>query len=185
MRRQYLTGDVLAAMERREIKVFYQPKYDATTNRLKSAEALARWVRKDGSIVLPERFLTAMEQSDVITVLDWYMVESVCDFLERLKGEGIRLRPVSVNFSRWHLHEEDMAQRLADIVDFHHLEHSLIVVEITESAMIDEEDRMREMVAELHAHGFEFSIDDFGSGLSSLSMVADTLPDEMTYDNFT
>ena len=182
MSRQYLTGDVLAAMERREIKVFYQPKYDATTNRLKSAEALARWVRKDGSIVLPERFLTAMEQSDVITVLDWYMVESVCDFLERLKGEGIRLRPVSVNFSRWHLHEEDMAQRLADIVDSHHLEHSLIVVEITESAMIDEEDRMREMVAELHAHGFEFSIDDFGSGLSSLSMVADTLPDEIKID---
>ena len=156
MRRQYLTGDVLAAMERREIKVYYQPKYDATTNRLKSAEALARWVRKDGSVVLPELFLASMEQSDAITLLDWYMVEEVCAFLERLKAEGIRPRPVSVNFSRWHLHEEDMAQRLADIVDSHRLEHSLIVVEITESAMINEEDRMREMVAELHGHGFEF-----------------------------
>ena len=182
MRRQYLTGDVLAAMERREIKVYYQPKYDATTNRLKSAEALARWVRKDGSVVLPELFLASMEQSDAITLLDWYMVEEVCAFLERLKAEGIRPRPVSVNFSRWHLHEEDMAQRLADIVDSHRLEHSLIVVEITESAMINEEDRMREMVAELHGHGFEFSIDDFGSGLSSLSMVADTLPDEIKID---
>ena len=48
--------------------------------------------------------------------------------------------------------------------------------------MIDEEERMREMVAELHDHGFEFSIDDFGSGLSSLSMVADTLPDEIKID---
>ena len=131
---------------------------------------------------MPELFLASMEQSDAITLLDWYMVESVCDFLERLKGEGIRLRPVSVNFSRWHLHEEDMAKRLADIVDSHRLEHSLIVVEITESAMINEEDRMREMVAELHGHGFEFSIDDFGSGLSSLSMVADTLPDEIKID---
>ncbi len=182
MSRKYLIGDVLAAMERREIEVYYQPKYDATTNRLKSAEALARWVKQDGSVVLPEQFLTSMEQSDAITVLDWYIVEKVCAFLERLKAEGIRPRPVSVNFSRWHLHEEDMVQRLAGILDAHHLEHSLIVVEITESAMINEEDRMREMVAELHGHGFEFSIDDFGSGLSSLSMVADTLPDEIKID---
>ncbi len=182
MSRQYLIGDVLAAMERREIHVYYQPKYDATTNRLKSSEALARWVKPDGSVVLPEQFLTSMEQSDAITVLDWYIVENVCAFLERLKAEGIRPRPVSVNFSRWHLHEEDMVRRLSDVVDSHHLEHNLIVVEITESAMINEEDRMREMVAELHGHGFEFSIDDFGSGLSSLSMVADTLPDEIKID---
>lgn len=169
-------------MERREIKVYYQPKYDATTNRLKSAEALARWIKEDGTVVLPELFLPAMEQSDVITVLDWYMMDEVCDFLARLKAEGIKPGPVSINFSRWHLQEENMVQRLTDVVDAHHLEHSLIVVEITESAMIDEEDRMREMVAELHRHGFEFSIDDFGSGLSSLSMVADTLPDEIKID---
>ena len=182
MSRKYLTGDVLAAMERREIKVYYQPKYDATTNRLKSAEALARWIKQDGSVVLPELFLTSMEQSDAITVLDWYMVEEVCAFLERIKAEDFKPRPVSINFSRWHLHEEDMVQRLTDVVDSHHLEHNLILVEITESAMINEEDRMREMVADLYGHGFEFSIDDFGSGLSSLSMVADTLPDEIKID---
>ena len=182
MNRKILTGDVLAAMERHEIKVYYQPKYDATTNRLKSAEALARWVRQDGSVVLPELFLPSLEQSDAITVLDWYMVEEVCAFLERAQAEGIGLRPISINFSRWHLHEEDMPRRLAGVVDAHHLDRGLIVVEITESAMIDEEDRMREMVAELHEQGFEFSIDDFGSGLSSLSMVADTLPDEIKID---
>lgn len=182
MDRKYLTGDVLAAMANREIQVYYQRKYDATTNRLKSAEALARWIRKDGSVVLPELFLPSLEQSDAITVLDWYMVEEVCAFLERLKAEGIKPQPVSINFSRWHLHEEDMPKRLAALADSHHLDHNLIVVEITESAMIDEEERMREMVAELHDHGFEFSIDDFGSGLSSLSMVADTLPDEIKID---
>lgn len=182
MDRKILTGDVLAAMERGEMLVYYQPKYDATTNRLKSAEALARWVRKDGSVVLPEMFLPSLEQSDAITILDWYMVEKVCAFLEQLQADGITPRPVSINFSRWHLHEEDMPRRLAGVVDAHHLSRSLIVVEITESAMINEEERMREMVAELHEQGFEFSIDDFGSGLSSLSMVADTLPDEIKID---
>jgi len=182
MEYQYLVSDVLKAMQKHELKVYYQPKFDALTNRMKSAEALVRWVQEDGSILLPTEFLPAMEQSDAITMLDWYMVEEVCAFLERTQAEGIKIRPVSVNFSRWHLHERDMIKRLTDVLDAHHLEHRFIIVEITESAMIDEEDRMRKMVAALHEQGFEFSIDDFGSGLSSLSMVADTLPDEIKID---
>ena len=182
MEYQYLVSDVLKAMTNHELKVYYQPKYDAITNRMKSAEALVRWIREDGSVIMPAAFLPAMEQSDAITMLDWYILDEVCDFMERTRAEGIRLRPVSVNFSRWHLHERNMVRRLCDVLDSHHLEHSLIVVEITESAMINEEERMRGMVAELHEHGFEFSIDDFGSGLSSLSMVADTFPDEIKID---
>lgn len=177
-----IIGDVLAAMQRNELKVYYQPKVDATTNCLKSAEALVRWVRDDGSVVLPKQFLPSMEQTGAITIVDWYVVERVCAFLKRMQDENIHVRPVSVNFSRWHLHEENMASRLAEIVDAYHLPHSLIVVEITESAMIHKEELMRRMVASLHENGFEFSIDDFGSGLSSLSMVADTLPDEIKID---
>ena len=182
MEYRYLVSDVLKAMEKHELKVYYQPKYDAVTNRMKSSEALVRWVQEDGTVVLPGEFLPAMEQSDAITMLDWYVVDEVCTFLERIQTEGIKVRPVSVNFSRWHLHERNMVQRLADVMDAHHLEHRLLVVEITESAMINEEELMQKMVAELHEHGFEFSIDDFGSGLSSLSMVADTLPDEIKID---
>ena len=177
-----IIGDVLAAMQRNELKVYYQPKVDATTNCLKSAEALVRWVRDDGGVVLPKQFLPSMEQTGAITIVDWYVVERVCACLKRMQDENIHVRPVSVNFSRWHLHEENMASRLAEIADAYHLPHSLIVVEITESAMIHEEELMRRMVASLHENGFEFSIDDFGSGLSSLSMVADTLPDEIKID---
>ena len=174
----FIISDILAAMQRDELKVFYQPKYDATTNRMKSAEALVRWIREDGTIVLPDQFIPSMEQTGAITILDWHVAEKVCSFLAGVE----KPRPVSINFSRWHLHEEDMVSRLVNLVDSHHLEHRLIVVEITESAMIDEEGKMRELVAELHKNGFEFSIDDFGSGLSSLSMVADTLPDEIKID---
>ena len=182
MERRYMVNDVLETMKKHELKVYYQPKYDATTSRMKSAEALVRWIQEDGSVILPELFLPPLEQSDAITILDWYVVEEVCSFLERILEEGIKPRPVSINFSRWHLHEWNTAQRLADIMDAHNLAHELIVVEITESAMIDEENRMREFVAGLHEKGFEFSIDDFGSGLSSLSMVADTYPDEIKID---
>lgn len=181
----YIISDVLTAMQamqRREMKVYYQPKVDATTNRMRSAEALIRWVKEDGSVILPNHFLPSMEQTGAIAMLDWYVVENVCSFLERMKAMHIEPMPVSVNFSRWHLREEDMAKHLAEIMDAHHLPHRLIVVEITESTMIQEEELMRKTVAELHENGFEFSIDDFGSGLSSLSLVADTLPDEIKID---
>ena len=137
------------------LKFCYQPKYDATTNRLKSAEALVRWIREDGDVILPEHFLPLLELSDAITILDWYVVEEVCSFLEQIQADSIKMCPVSVNFSRWHLHEADTAQRLADVMDAHHLAHELLVVEITESAMINEENRMREFVAGLHEKGFE------------------------------
>ncbi|MBQ7670351.1 MAG: EAL domain-containing protein [Clostridia bacterium] len=172
----------MQAMQRRELKVYYQPKIDATTSRMKSAEALIRWVKEDGSIVLPNQFLSSMEQTGAIAMLDWYVVEKVCLFLERLKELNIEPVPISVNFSRWHLREEDMPKHLAEIVDSHHLDHRLIIVEITESTMIQEEELMKKTVKELHENGFEFSVDDFGSGLSSLSLVADTLPDEIKID---
>ena len=182
METKYLISDVLDAMYNREIKVFYQPKYGATSGRLNSAEALVRWIRDDGSIVLPDDFLPSLEESNAITLLDWYVVDAACTLLESLKNEGVKLIPISVNFSRWHLHERNMLDRLCGIVDSHELDHDLIVVELTESAMIDSEGLMQKMVAGLHERGFEFSIDDFGSGLSSLSLVADTCPDEIKLD---
>ena len=181
----YIISDVLTAMQamhRRELKVYYQPKIDATTSRVKSAEALIRWVKEDGSVVLPHQFLPAMEQTGAVAMLDWYVVEHVCAFLERLKKLNIEPMPISVNFSRWHLHEEDMPKHLSEIVDSHGLDHRLIVVEITESAIAQEEELMRKTVTGLRENGFEFSIDDFGSGLSSLSLVADTSPDEIKID---
>ena len=181
----FIISDVLVAMQamqRQEMKVYYQPKIDSITSRLRSAEALIRWVKEDGSVIMPSQFLPAMEQTGIIAMLDWYVVEKVCAFLERLIELNIEPIPVSVNFSRWHLREEDMPKHLAEIVDMHHLDHSLIIVEITESAMIQEEELMQKTVTQLHENGFEFSIDDFGSGLSSLSLVADTLPDEIKID---
>ena len=182
---EFIISDVLTAMQamqRRELKVFFQPKIDATTGHTKSAEALIRWVKEDGSVILTHQFLPAMEQTGAVAMLDWYVVESVCRFLERLKALNVEPMPISVNFSRWHLHEENMPSHLAEVVDSHHLDHSLIVVEITESAMIQEEELMRKTVTGLREKGFEFSIDDFGSGLSSLSLVADTSPDEIKID---
>ena len=165
-----------------ELRAYYQPKHDATTGRLKAAEALVRWVRQDGTAVLPGCFLPELEKTEAILAVDWSMLEEVCGFLEGLQQSGVRPVPVSVNFSRWHLFEGDVQEHMVRILDGHGLDHSLIVVEITESAMIYEPELMQHMIGRLHQIGVQISIDDFGSGLSSFSMVANTPADEIKID---
>lgn len=173
---------VKEAMENHELRAYYQPQYDATTKQLKSAEALVRWIREDGTVQAPGSFLPELEKTNAIMELDWYMVKEVCTFLSAGKAQGIQILPISVNFSRWHLYEGDMAEHLAEVMDSYGLEHNLITVEITESSMIDESKLMQEMVERLHKKGFHVSIDDFGSGLSSFSMVTDIQADELKID---
>lgn len=182
MENSNIVTEIKQAMKNRELKAYYQPQYDATTKQLKSAEALVRWVREDGTVHAPGSFLPELEKTNAIIELDWYIVKEVCAFLCSGKAQNIQVLPVSVNFSRWHLYEGDMAEHLAEIMDDYGLEHNLITVEITESAMIDESDLMQRMTEQLHSRGFRVSIDDFGSGLSSLRMVTDIQADELKID---
>ena len=76
------------AMKDGEIKAFYQPQYDSITSRLKSAEALARWVHGDGIIVPPLAFIPELERTGSITELDWYICESVCKMLKEQENDG-------------------------------------------------------------------------------------------------
>ena len=161
------------AMSNREIKVFYQPKYDALNGRLVSAEALARWVTADGEIIPPYKFIPLMEELGSITALDWYMMKEVCVFLKNeLKNSG-NVVPISVNFSRVHTKEANFAAMLCDAVDAFGIPHELIEVEVTESAMATDEKNVIAFAHSIRDAGFAISIDDFGSGLSSLNFVKD------------
>lgn len=179
---EILKTDVFRAMEQQELKAFYQPQYDATTRKLKSAEALVRWIRRDGTVCPPGDFIPELEKSDAITAVDWYMVEEVCKFQKRMGAQGVHILPISVNFSRWHMYEENVADRLAELLDHYELEHHLLIIEITESALLSDQKCMLAMIEKLKSKGFRISIDDFGSGLSSLSFVKDVQADELKID---
>ena len=161
------------AMAKREIKVFYQPKYDALNSKIVSAEALARWVTADGEVIPPYKFIPLMEELGSITALDWYMMKEVCVFLKNeLKNSG-KVVPISVNFSRVHTKENNFAAMLCDAVDAFGIPHELIEVEVTESAMATDEKNVIAFAHSIRESGFAISIDDFGSGLSSLNFVKD------------
>lgn len=160
-------------LKNREFKAYYQPQYDAVTNRLTSAEALVRWIKADGTVISPGDFIPTAEKTSLITRIDWYMLEEVCRFLKKRVDEGLRCVPVAVNFSRNHIGAERFTEKLCDTVDRYAIPHELIEVEITESAIMNDPQKIVSFVAEIRERGFNVAIDDFGSGFSSLSLVKD------------
>ncbi len=177
-----IVNDIRQAMQKGELKAFYQPQYDSITSRLKSAEALARWVRSDGTVVPPMAFIPELERTGNIAEVDWYICEKVCDLLKRQTNDGGKQVPISVNFSRFHVREQDFAQRLSALVDKYGLSHELLEVEVTESAMVNESDKILEWIKSIRNAGFSVAIDDFGSGLSSLSFAKDVPADILKID---
>jgi EAL domain-containing protein (putative c-di-GMP-specific phosphodiesterase class I) len=173
---------VETAMENHELKAYYQPQYNALTNRIVSAEALVRWIKPTGELVPPAAFIPAMERNEKINQIDWYMLNEVCAMLKTRIDAGRKAVPISVNFSRWHVKESDFAKKLCEIVDSYGISHRLIEVEITESALVNEADNIGTWIDEIRTNGFSIALDDFGSGLSSLQFIKDMAIDVLKID---
>ncbi len=174
--------DLKQAIENDELKIYYQPQYDALTNRLVSSEALVRWVKKDGTIVLPGKFIPQLEESGEIVALDWYVLENVCKFLKKHQDEGVHSVPVAVNFSRKHVNESDYVEKLCKIVDKYGVPRKMIEIEITESAFVEQSEQILEHIRKIRKADFRVAIDDFGCGLSSLSFIKDISADILKID---
>jgi EAL domain-containing protein (putative c-di-GMP-specific phosphodiesterase class I) len=174
--------EILEAIERGEMQVYYQPQYDALTNLLISAEALVRWVRPDGTIIMPGHFIPELEKTDAIRTLDWYVLRQVCRMLQEQRLSKTRLVPISVNFSRRHVGEPEFLERLCATVEQYGVDRSQIIVEVTESAFVRQGDGMTALIQTVREAGFRIAVDDFGSGLSSLSFVKDMPVDILKID---
>lgn len=168
-----LIAEIEKALENCEFKAFYQPQYDAVTSRLVSAEALARWIKPDGKLVPPVNFIPVAEKTDLILKIDWYILNEVCRFIKKRRDEKHRCVTIAVNFSRKHVAEPDFKDRLCRVVDSYGIPRELIEVELTESAIMRDSEAIVKFVSEIREEGFNVAIDDFGSGLSSLSLVKD------------
>ena len=179
-RRQIDDSDIVssfdAALAAGEFRACYQPKVYAKTRRTAGAEALVRW-RHDGRDIMPDRFIGLFEKSGQIIKLDLFMLDSVCKKIRERLDAGLPVLPVSVNFSRCHLLDDDFVPQIAAAVRRHSVPASFVEIEFTESAFFNNEKLMRETINRLHALGLSVSIDDFGSGFSSLNLLK-----EMPFD---
>ena len=166
-----ILADFNTALKSGEIQFFVQPQVNVTNGSVVGMESLARWRRSDGSYVPPTVFVPVLEKYGIIGNLDFFIWESVCKWIRHLIDSGIRPVPVSVNVSRIDLFVIDVPATLRSLVEKYQLPEKILEVEITESAYVDDSDRVRAAVAELRKEGFPVLMDDFGSGYSSLNML--------------
>lgn len=153
-----------------EFVVYYQPKVRIADKSIYGAEALVRWVR-DGQVVIPARFIPQFEREGSVCRLDYYMLEQVCGFLKSRLDKGQKIVPVSVNFSRRHLEESDLVERITGTIDRFGIDRSYIEIELTESEDYQNYEIMSSVIERLKERGISTSIDDFGTGFSSLNMI--------------
>ncbi len=158
----------------KDFVAYYQAKVDIRNEQIVGAEALVRFMdpTDNGAIRAPGFFVPYYEQTGRITEIDFFVMESVCQMLRRRIDEGKRVVPVSCNFSRMHFVKDGFPEKFEAVINKYQVPKELIEVEITETLVVEEmqQQKVKENVAILRANGVRLSIDDFGSGYSSLGV---------------
>lgn len=163
------------ALKNEEFIVYYQPKFLLKNNSICGAEALVRWNRPGIGLVPPNEFIPTFEENGFIVDIDFYVLDKVCAHIRSLLDREMHVVPISVNFSRLHLKSQYIVSRLKNTIFHYDIPSSLIEIEITESALVDDSQYLLSILHNIRSAGFRLSMDDFGSGLSSLNMLR-TMP---------
>ena len=158
------------ALERNEIEVFYQPKIDFVSGRVTGVEALIRWRHPERGLLMPDKFVTLAEETGLIIPIGYWTIRRVCERATRWAEQGSSLS-VAVNLSATQFHEPDLAAQLAAIFRASGMAPHLLELEITESMVMKDPDRAARVMESLRAMGVRISIDDFGTGHSSLGYL--------------
>lgn len=166
-----MENDLAAGIENNEFKVFLQPKVSCDSEEMVAAEALVRWEHPTEGLLSPFKFIDIFEKSGQIVKLDDYMISNVARIQSELIKEGKKTVPISVNISRIHFAKADLAEHICSLVDEYQIPHNLIEIELTESAFFDDKDAIIRTANKLRECDFDVSLDDFGSGYSSLNSL--------------
>lgn len=168
--RQYLTNSLPNAFAHHEFLFYLQPKIDLKTGAIVGAEALARW-KKDGKILQPGDFIPSLEENGLITMIDFYIYESVCKYISKRLKEKKQVVPISVNVSGRHLLSSEFIKNLLPLINSYKIPPELMEFELTETTFLDNLKNASEAFSALQREGFKISIDDFGSGYSSTTLL--------------
>lgn len=166
-----LATHLRAHMEEQGLRMVYQPIFGAD-GMVASLEALLRYSHPDFGQVSPAKLIPIAEESGLIIRLGEWVIEDVCRQIRVWESEGVPAVPVNVNISGLQLMHEEFADRLMATLNRYRIDPSRINLEITESVAVRHVDAVMEKIYALSGRGFEFSIDDFGTGHSSLARLA-------------
>lgn len=168
-----MEAEFRSAIVNGQIKAFYQPQQSLETGELAGIEALARWIRADGSIVMPSDFVPLSEEMGISDLLFETVLTDVCDEVAVWRDLEDWRVPVSVNLSAHQLRNADLVSLVKRILANKQIDRELINLELTETALLEDLTLAQPILNDLSAFGVGIHIDDFGTGYSSLSYLAE------------
>ncbi|MBN2222205.1 MAG: EAL domain-containing protein [Vallitaleaceae bacterium] len=175
-------NEILPALKEGQLEVYIQPKVDMRTQKIVGGEALLRWKHPIDGLISPGDFIPILEKSGYIIEVDYYVWERVVQYLRKQMDEQLPVVPISLNVSRLHTYQVDFEEHLFRLLSQYRINPDMIILELTESSFIENADLLFAKVHKLQEKGFIISMDDFGSGYSSLNMLKDEPIDEIKMD---
>jgi len=167
------------ALNQQQFELYYQPQYDATGFEVKGCEALLRWRRSEGKLVLPDDFIPVLEETGLIKPVGAWVIDAACAQLAFWHHQGHDTLRMSVNISSHQLDDPNLLGHLEDCLHRHKLKPERLELEITESMLVRHDPETMKILKGMIDLGLRLAIDDFGTGYSSLSylhrMSIDTL----------
>ncbi|MDD7219271.1 MAG: EAL domain-containing protein [Clostridia bacterium] len=179
---QMVINEMTGALNGKQFKAYFQPKYDMRNDHIIGAEALVRWEHPQKGILPPGVFIPVFEKNGFIGKLDLYIYEETCIFLKQCKDQGLPLYPVSVNLSRVGFYNPRLCEILCSVADKYEIPRKYLELEVTESAYTNDSRAIFSVLEKLQKEGFKILMDDFGSGYSSLNMLKEAPVDEIKLD---
>lgn len=172
------------AFEQEQFEIYLQPQYNSETGKIIGAEALTRWNHPEHGLVSPGVFIPIMEENGLITAMDKYVVEHVCDIINKLTDAMIidDEFSIAVNLSRIDTFNNKIIDWIIDTLNNKKVPMNRVRLEITESAYVEQQAQVSDFVRELKGRGFIIEMDDFGSGYSSLNTLKDVPVDTLKLD---
>lgn len=180
--RLILSASLRQAIEEDKLRLEYQPQVNPADGSITGVEALARWFDPEMGEISPSRFVTAAEESGDIHALSIWILEEACRQISVWRHEGIAIPALSVNLSPANFRDDRLTEQLTGILKKYDIPASALVLEITESMMMDISPHTLNMMERLRNLGAGLSVDDFGTGFSSLSTLASLPVTEMKID---
>lgn len=178
-----IDASIEKALENESFYVVYQPKQELKSGKIRGAEALVRWSTSDGLTIEPERFIEILEGNGYIEKLDFYVYRKTFEFMEEMLMRGEPLVPISLNVSRMCYNAVEFVDRFYNLFKEFDIPSEYVELEIEERFTAGAgDDNIGEMTSVLKKLGFRVSMDDFGTGESSLNMLSEIPVDIVKFD---
>lgn len=182
MREKELEDKMYSALNNNEFKLYLQPKYKLPQECVGGAEALVRWESSDEGMIYPNEFIPLFEKNGFVVNVDLWIFEEVCRNIRKWLDEGLEPIKISVNCSRVHFKDSNFLSAYVSISDKYSIDRKYLEIELTESVVFENTQMLINIIDDIRAVGFGCSIDDFGSGYSSLNMIQSIPVDTLKLD---